>query len=100
MFLVVDNSRVHRAKKVKEFVEASQGALSLFFLPPYSPELNPDEWVWKNVKHNRIARASARGVEELKALALGALRRLQKMPALVRSFFADPHLTYIGASLR
>ncbi|TDD49710.1 IS630 family transposase [Nonomuraea terrae] len=100
VFLIVDNSRVHRAKKVKAFVEATEGRLSLFFLPPYSPELNPDEWVWKNVKHDRIARASARGAEELKSLALGALRRLQKLPALVRSFFADPHLAYIGDSLR
>ncbi|GHE34379.1 hypothetical protein GCM10017673_41450 [Streptosporangium violaceochromogenes] len=99
VFLIVDNSRVHRAKKVKRFVEDSQGRLSLFFLPPYSPELNPDEWVWKNVKHDRIARASARSVEELKTLALGALRRLQKLPALVRSFFADPHLAYIGECL-
>ncbi|MGP3963354.1 transposase [Nonomuraea sp. 3N208] len=42
VFLIVDNSRVHRAKKVKTFVEASQGALSLFFLPPYPPELAAD----------------------------------------------------------
>ncbi|WP_336205247.1 helix-turn-helix domain-containing protein [Nonomuraea sp. LPB2021202275-12-8] len=56
-------------------------------------------WVWRNVKHDRIARASARGVEELKALGLGALRRLQKLPARVRSFFTDPHLACISASL-
>ncbi|MER5621020.1 transposase [Streptosporangium sp. NPDC002544] len=43
--LIVDNSRVHRAKKVKQFVDATEGRLSPFFLPPYSPEPNPDEWV-------------------------------------------------------
>ncbi|MEU0481889.1 transposase [Streptosporangium sp. NPDC006013] len=45
MFLIVDNSRVHRAKKVKQFVDATEGRLSPFFLPPYSPDPNPDEWV-------------------------------------------------------
>ncbi|MGW4666398.1 IS630 family transposase [Streptosporangium sandarakinum] len=43
VFLVVDNSCIHRVRKAERFVEASQGRLSLFFLPPYSPELNPDE---------------------------------------------------------
>lgn len=52
IFLVVDGSSVHRANIVKEYVASTQGRLELFFLPPYSPELNPDEWVNKNVKHD------------------------------------------------
>jgi transposase len=35
---------------VRDYVDSLDGRLKLFFLPPYSPELNPDEWVWKNVK--------------------------------------------------
>jgi transposase len=70
--------------------------LRLFFLPPYSPGLNPGEWVWKNVKHDRIGRSAAvRGKDDLKAVALCALRHLQKTPAKVRAFFADPNLAYI-----
>ncbi|MGH3549951.1 MAG: transposase [Pseudonocardiaceae bacterium] len=57
MFLVVDGSSVHKANIVKEYVAGTGGRLQLFFLPPYSPELNPDEWVNENVKHDRIARA-------------------------------------------
>ena len=71
--------------------------LKLFFLPGYSPELNPDEWVWKNVKHDRIGKTGVTSKEDLKAKAIGALRRLQKRPGLVRAFFADPHLRYITA---
>jgi transposase len=67
------------------------------FLPGYSPELNPGEWVWKHVKHDRIGRAGVTGPEELKAKALAALHRLQKLPHLVRSFFRDHNLRYITA---
>jgi transposase len=67
----------------------------LFFLPPYSPELNPDEWVWKNVKHDRVGRTGIDSQEDLKGKALAALRRLQKLPHIVCGFFRDPNLRYI-----
>ena len=73
------------------------GRLRLIFLPGYSPELNPDEWVWKNVKHDRIGKTGVTSKADLKSKAIGALRRLQKPPGLVRAFFADPHLRYITA---
>jgi hypothetical protein len=60
-------------------------------------QLNPDEWVWKNVKHDRIGKTGVTSKHDLKAKAIGALRRLQKRPGLVRAFFADPHLRYITA---
>jgi transposase len=77
--------------------EITLRVLKLFFLPGYSPELNPDEWVWKNVKHDRIGKTGVTSKQDLKAKAIGALRRLQKRPALVRAFFADPYLRYITA---
>lgn len=96
VFLIVDNSPVHTAGKVKDFVKSTEGKLQLYFLPPYSPELNPDEWVWKNVKSDKIGRSAVRGLDGLKMVALGALRHLQKSPSKVRGFFADPHLAYIS----
>jgi transposase len=98
VYLIVDGHPSHRAKAVKQFVASTGGRFKLFFLPGYSPELNPDEWVWKNVKNDRIARAGVTSKDDLKAKAAGALRRLQKLPALVRGFFADPHLRYITAA--
>jgi transposase len=95
IFLIVDGSSVHTAKQVKEFVASTQGKLQLYFLPPYSPDLNPDEWVWKNVKNDTIGRSAVRGKDDLKAVAVGALRHLQKVPGKVRGFFADPKLAYI-----
>lgn len=98
VFLIVDGHPAHRARVTKDYVTSTGGRLKLFFLPGYSPELNPDEWVWKNVKNDRIARAGVTSKDDLKAKAIGALRRLQKMPGLVRGFFADPHLHYITAA--
>ena len=56
LFLIVDGHPAHRAKLVKQYVESLGGKLRLFFLPPYSPELNPDELVWNDVKNNAVGR--------------------------------------------
>ncbi|MEU7864540.1 hypothetical protein [Nonomuraea sp. NPDC049141] len=64
-------------------------------MPPYSPELNPDEWVWKNIKHDRVGRAVVRSVEELTDRIERAVDRLQATPEIVRSFFRDRDLLYI-----
>jgi transposase len=95
VFLIVDGHPSHRANATTQFVADTAGQLRLFFLPGYSPELNPDEWVWKNVKADRIGKTGVTSKDDLKAKATGALRRLQKLPALVRGFFRDPHLAYI-----
>jgi transposase len=97
VFLIVDGHPVHRSRAVKAFVESTGGRLRLFFLPPYSPELNPDEWVWKNVKHDRIGKAGVRSAEDLRQKAENALRRLQRLPGLVCAFFLDPHIQYARA---
>lgn len=54
IFLVVDGSSIHKSKKVRAFLgkDEVKERLELFILPGYSPELNPDEWVWK-VRHER-----------------------------------------------
>jgi transposase len=96
IFLIVDGHPVHKAKKVSEFVrEKTDGRLRIFFLPSYSPDLNPDEWVWNNVKNDRIGRGVIMSKDDLKVKAISALRRLQKLPDIVRGFFHDPKLSYI-----
>ncbi|OCC14325.1 Mobile element protein [Dissulfuribacter thermophilus] len=50
IFLMLDNHRVHHSKKVRELVSSLEGKLEIFYLPPYSPDLNPDEQVWNHVK--------------------------------------------------
>lgn len=93
--LVVDGHPAHRARRTSEFVAATEGRLRLVFLPGYSPELNPDEWVWKNTKHDDLGRTETSSTADLKHTARVSLHRLQKLPATIRAFFADPHLHYI-----
>ena len=98
VFCIVDNHPAHRAKAVDRFVDSTDGALRLFRLPAYSPQLNPDEWVWNNVKHDGVAPAAPHGLEQMKAVVTARLRRLQRLPQIVRGFFGDPELAYITAA--
>lgn len=93
IFVIVDGHPTHRSKLVREYVESTNGRLRLFFLPPYSPHLNPEEQVWAHVKRE----VSRRGVDtlgEMKRLAVNALHRIQKLPSLVRAFFRQPECLY------
>lgn len=93
VFLIVDGHPIHKAKLIRAFVEAQHGRLKLFYLPPYSPQLNPDGQVWAHVKR-RVSRQLVQNQDAMKKLALGALRRIQKLPQLVKSFFRQPECQY------
>ena len=75
-------------------VDTLGGRLRLFFLPSYSPELNPDELVWNDLKSHGIGRMIATGPDQLKRQVLAHLRSLQRLPEKVRSFFQEPHTRY------
>ncbi|WP_157636937.1 IS630 family transposase, partial [Burkholderia ubonensis] len=93
IFLVLDGHPIHKAKLVQDFVQAKKGRLKLFCLPLYSPHLNPDEQVWAHVKRS-VSKRLVQTKDEMKRLAIGALRRIQKLPALVKSFFRQPECQY------
>ena len=97
VFLIVDGHPSHRARKVFEFVRKTKGKLRLFFLPPYSPELNPDELVWNHLKNHGVGKRIVKSREELKRVVIGHLRYLQKTPDLVRAFFRERHVRYVLA---
>lgn len=95
VFLIWDGHPTHRAKKVQKFVESFNGRLEIFFLPSYSPELNPIEQVWNNVKSHGVGRKVLFGPDQLKAAVNNQLRRLQKLRNIVLSFFRHPDCAYI-----
>ncbi|MFB5166085.1 transposase [Parageobacillus toebii] len=55
VLLVLDNARIHHAKQVQEFLRKHEEQIMFFFLPPYSPHLNPIERLWKWLKESGIA---------------------------------------------
>lgn len=87
IFLILDNCSVHRSKEVRNFVESTEGKLRLFFLPPYSPELNPDEHVWNYLKNHKIGRQITTGQFDLYKRVTRIMHSLQKFPEKIKSFF-------------
>jgi transposase len=97
IFVIVDGHPTHRAKSVARFVAQQAGKLALFFLPPYSPELNPDELVWNDLKSHGTGRKLIISLPQLRQMVVSHMRQLQKLPALVRSFFHAPTTRYARA---
>jgi transposase len=97
IFLIVDGHPTHRSSEALRYVESTQGRLRLFFLPPYSPELNPDEMVWNEVKRNKVGRQVITGKGQMKQVILAALRALQRLPEKIRSFFQLPDTAYAAS---
>jgi len=87
VFLIWDGHPTHKSKKVRECVESFEGRLEVYFLPSYSPSLNPSEQVWNNIKSHGTGRMAISGPDQFKSIILGRLRRLQKLPWIIRAFF-------------
>ena len=94
IFLIVDRGPAHRAKKTKAFVESLGGALRLFFLPPYSPDLNPDELVWNHLKTHTVGRTTTDSKQSFRGKVLSSMRSLQNTPKKIAAFFQKPSLKY------
>jgi transposase len=96
IFLVVDGLRAHKAKSARRFVHQAKDRLRLFFLPPYSPEINPDELVWSDVKNHGVARALIRAPRDLHRAVSSRL----KNPGKVRAFFQVETTRYAATGVR
>jgi transposase len=94
VFLILDNLRVHHSKAVREWLESHMDEIEVFFLPSYSPELNPDEYLNGDLKVGVHSGVPARSSSKLKAKALSHLRMLQKLPKRVRNYFRHPKIAY------
>jgi len=94
VFLIVDEHPVHVAGVVKRWVARHCQRLRLFFLPGYSPDLNPDEFLNQDVKTNAVGRKRSRDKGEL----IGNVRRylwsIQRRPKKVRRYFRHPSVRY------
>lgn len=87
IIIVADNHRVHTSNYVKNFIEQNKNKIAIYYLPKYSPDLNPDEEVWKYLKNVRLKAHQARNKKEFKPLVLSKMKSIQRKPSLIRSFF-------------
>jgi transposase len=94
IFLIVDNLPVHHSKIVKEWVKSNSKTIEIFYLPAYSPELNPDELLNQDVKTNAVGRKRAKSLSELKANLRAYLFGTQKSKELVQAYFHKKEVAY------
>ena len=94
VILVLDGHPVHKSRAVATWVEANAKRIKLAFLPPYSPELNPDELLNNDLKQNTIRRAPPENKSDLKRMTRNHLAKRQRQPDLVRNFFKESHVSY------
>jgi transposase len=94
LFVIVDNLRVHHAKIVMAWVAENADRIKLFFLPPYAPEGNPDEYLNNDVKQGLGRRSTPMDKATMKAGLRSHMRCPQRRPDKVRAFFQAPDVRY------
>lgn len=94
VFLILDNLKVHHADVVRDWLHENKERIEVFFLPSYSPELNPDEYLNCDLKAGVHSTAPVRTQEQLKNKAIAHLRKLQKLPKRVTKYFKHPKIVY------
>lgn len=94
VMLVVDGHPAHKANLVKEYIAQLKGRLELHFLPPYAPDLNPDEFVWSYMKNNGVSKRPLKRNESMRSRIEEDLRAIYGNPRLVRAFFGEASVAY------
>jgi transposase len=94
IFLIVDGHPAHKTKKVQEWVYENRKSIELFFLPPYSPELNPTEYFNQDIKTNAIGKTRPKNKEELKGIAKSFAKMKRRNPASIKKYFHAEHVKY------
>lgn len=94
VFLIVDNGPSHVSKMTKAFVATVREKLEIFYLPPYSPDLNPDELVWNHLKNHTVGRSTVVDKDDFKKQVTKSMKSLQKNKKKIRSFYQKKSLKY------
>ena len=94
LYLIIDRHPVHVSRRVTGWVQARSTRLKVFFLPGYSPELNPDELLNQDVKSNAVGRRRAADQTGLLVSVRGYLHSTQRQPFIVQRYFNESHVRY------
>jgi transposase len=98
VFLILDNLKVHNAKVAAPWFEENKERIERFFLPSYSPDLNPDEILNQDLKTNAIGKKRARNLDELVANTRSHLLARQARPETVAAYFGEKQVRYAAAA--
>jgi len=99
VFLILDNLRVHHARFVKAWLEKHKEQIEVYYLPSYSPDMNPDEYLNCDLKQGIRASSPARTQAQLEKKVRSHLRKIQKLPNRVISYFSHPAIQYASSGI-
>lgn len=85
---------MHRSRAVRQWLEQYPDRIRLFFLPSYSPQLNPEELLNHDVKANAVGRIRPKNQAEMINNIRSYLRSTQRQPHIVQNFFHEKHVAY------
>src|SRR3989344_1471578 len=91
--IISDNAPAHKAKLVREFEISNKKRITIFHIPSYSPDLNPDEHVWAYLKAHKLVAHQAQNTDELKHLVKRKMQGIQRSSNLINSFFMQNKVT-------
>ena len=94
VFLIVDGHPVHRSRQVKRWIYRNRKRIRLFYLPGYSPQLNPDELLNQDVKTNAVGRQRPKEQLEMIQQVRSYLRSTQRRPQVVKNYFKHKDVQY------
>ena len=94
LFVVVDRHPVHTRRLVRDWLETHKDEIEVFYLPAYSPDLNPAEYLNNDLKQQVHSKPPTMSVAQLKKRTASTLMRLQKLPQRVSHYFQHPSIAY------
>jgi len=94
VFVIVDGHPVHKSEAVQNWVKTNKSRIEMFFMPGYSPELNPDELLNQDVKTNAVGRQRAKTLNELESNIEQFLIQRQVFPEIVQKYFQKTNVVY------
>ncbi|NBH77333.1 IS630 family transposase, partial [Clostridiaceae bacterium] len=95
VFLILDNLKVHHGKLAAAWLDKHKEKIEVFFLPPYAPEYNPDEYLNHALKISVHSGQLPYTAEDISHKIQSFMRKLQHHPPLVSRFFHHPLLSYL-----
>ena len=94
IFFITDNHPSHKTKKLNQWLEENKDKIEVLFIPPYSPELNPQEYLNQDLKTNIIGKKRAINKEQLKENINGFMNKRKADKPQVKKYFHHRHALY------
>ncbi len=92
LLIIWDGLKAHRSKLVLEYLDSTGGDVQMAFLPPYSPDLNPVEFLWAWLKRHALANFCPNDMNELNTTARSKLKSAQRRPSIIAACWMQAEL--------